>query len=264
MGLFNHKKADNEGFLEIPEQVATPEVARPLPPKRALLNGAPFQYRKGDDFWDDLFTAGLGRSRANQLALGELLGEGHWQIDFNHGMLTLGGNEYRFQFLGSESDSSDTWLWGWENINGFDEGLLALAEKAKAIGEEYGADVLTTAEFDLDDWLNGHNIAMTVCGLADDYLCYYRCPYDGGAAFVVLSGLPDSIFTPVDWPKFNEVVMDCINAFDLNHRLFIEGFLWQNHTPYESEGQDALIAHFSQDFRFTFDDQGRLSEIKSV
>lgn len=39
------------------------------------------------------------------------------------------------QFIGSEAASSNTWLWGWENINGFPEKIMQTAIRTKEIGE---------------------------------------------------------------------------------------------------------------------------------
>ena len=75
----------------------------------------------------------------------------NWNIDLGRGVIFFGMREYPIQFIGSESKSSGTWLWGWENINHFPDEIIRLANETKACGEEWHLEALTAAEFDLND-----------------------------------------------------------------------------------------------------------------
>ena len=97
-----------------------------------------------------------------------------WEVQ--RGIISFGEDEYPLQFLGSEANSSNTWLWAWKNINGFDENIISLAREIKAKGEKLNLEALTTAEIEITDELNGHILSIVACGLADKKYCYYRGP----------------------------------------------------------------------------------------
>ena len=213
--------------------------------------------------WRDVFSACLGKMMCVQNACGELVVQNeNWNIDLGRGVIFFGMREYPIQFIGSESKSSGTWLWGWENINDFPEKIIRLARETREFGAAQQIEALTTDEFDLNDTYNGHNLSIVTCGLADGY-AYYRCPHDGGAFFVGLSDVPDAVFDPVDLPRFVSVVTQCIEQFALDHRIFAEAFLLWNRTPYEADG-DVLIAHFAQDLRIEFERAGDDLRIASI
>ena len=213
--------------------------------------------------WTALFSACLGKMISVQQACAEYVVKNEdWNVDLERGVISFGTREYPLQFIGSESASSGTWLWGWENINDFPEKIIRLAREAREFGEAQQIEALTTDEFDLNDTYNGHNLSIVTCGVADGY-AYYRCPHNGGAFFVGLSDVPDAVFDPVDLPRFVSVVTQCIEQFALDHRIFAEAFLLWNRTPYEADG-DALIAHFAQDLRIEFERAGDDLRIASI
>ena len=81
--------------------------------------------------WSELFSACLGRAMLLQKRLFKQVVEASkWQADFESGKICFDKQEFDMQFIGSESFSSNTWLWGYENVNGFDERLLGLANRA--------------------------------------------------------------------------------------------------------------------------------------
>lgn len=194
--------------------------------------------------WNDVFSANLGKIMAIQIACGELVVKNrNWNVDFSKGIIGFGNDEYPLQFLGSEANSSNTWLWAWENINGFDDKIISLAKNIKEKGEKLDLVPLTTAEIDITDELNGHNLSIVACGLADKNYCYYRGPHSGGAIFVAFSEVPEEVFSPVDVKKFVDITIKCIQQFSLNHKIFIENFLEWNKNKYEWQGNN-IIADF--------------------
>ena len=175
----------------------------------------------------------------------------NWRVDFSRGVICFGEQAYPLQLIGSVAMSNNSWLWGWKNINGLPESLLRLANSTRAVGERWKLDTLTMAKFALDDIFNGHSLSVVACGLADRY-CYYRCPHSGGAVFVAFSGVPDSVFVPVDAQKFLSITMQCVRQFDMDHKAFVEGFLAWNNTDYDWDGQ-TLLAHFPQELKIVFE-----------
>ena len=217
--------------------------------------------------WQQVFSACLGKMMAVQTACSELVVKGRdWNIDFEKGRIRFGEDEYPVQFLGSESSSSNTWLWGWENVNGFDESILKMAGNVKQIGEQWNLEPFSVAEFELDDTFNGHNLSIAACGISKENLCYYRGPHPGGAVFAAFHDVPEEVFAPVDAMKFANLTMQCIQKFFVDHKIFVESFLLWNRTPYEWK-DGSITARFDQALIISFEQAGdccRISGIKTV
>jgi hypothetical protein len=197
--------------------------------------------------WNKIFSANLGKIMAIQTACAEhVVKNRDWNVDFDRGIISFGEDEYPLQFLGSESNSSNTWLWAWENINGFDENIISLAREIKAKGEKLNLEALTTAEIEITDELNGHILSIVACGLADKKYCYYRGPHSGGAIFVAFDGVDEKVFSSVSAKDFVDITIKCIQQFSLNHKIFVESFLEWNKTKYKLQG-DIIIADFEKD-----------------
>ena len=197
--------------------------------------------------WNEIFSANLGKIMAIQIACAEhVVKNRDWNVDFDRGIISFGNDEYPLQFLGSEATSSNTWLWAWENINGFDENIISLAREIKAKGEKLNLEALTTAEIDINDELNGHTLSIVACGLADKNYCYYRGPHSGGAILVAIDGVDEKVFSSVSAKDFVDITIKCIQQFSLNHKIFVESFLEWNKTKYKMQG-DTIIADFEKD-----------------
>ena len=217
--------------------------------------------------WFQVYSACLGKVITAQNACAEqVVKNRNWNVDFTEGTLAFGDDSYPVRFIGSEASSSRSWMWGWNNINGFDERIIKLACEVKTIGEAWNLEPLMKDSFALDEMFNGHNLSIVACGISKDLYCYYRGPHDGGAVFMAFSEVPASVFTPVDIPEFASTVMKCIQQMTLEHQVFVESFLMWNGTAYDWDG-DRLIAHFSKDLLISFEKAGefrRISNIKTV
>ena len=197
--------------------------------------------------WNEIFSANLGKIMAIQTACAKYVVKNrNWNVDFDRGIISFGNDEYPLQFLGSEANSSNTWLWAWENINGFDENIISLAREIKAKGEKLNLEALTTAEIEITDELNGHILSIVACGLADKKYCYYRGPHSGGAIFVAFDGVDERVFAPINAKDFADIVVNSIQQFSLNHKLFVESFLEWNKTKYKWQG-NLIIVDFEKD-----------------
>ena len=216
--------------------------------------GAPVDFfPEGVDMsdWDQVFSACLGKMYTVQIRLAELVkDEPDWYVDFEKGTLTLGKHQFRVQFLGSESYVSNSWLWGWENVNNFPNNVLGQAHIARTYGQAWGLEPLMYPQCELNDTFNGHNFSMVVCGAL--------------AAFVALCEMPKELFAPVDGITFISSVSQCIQQFCLDHKIFVEAFLRWNQTPFDWSG-DTLTAHFdTSDIIVDFEQAGENYRIKNL
>ncbi len=212
--------------------------------------------------WIQLISACLGRAMLLQKRLFKQVVEASkWQADFESGKIYFDEKEFDMQFIGSESFSSNTWLWGYENVNGFDERLLELANRAREFGEKFGLDVFSTAQFELDEEINGHTISLVACVALGDELSYYKIDYDGGAAYVAFRA--EAIFKePVLANEVISVVNECISAYELDHKLFIKGFLLGCGVKFD-EKPNEIVAKFHNEASFTFDELNRLTSVSA-
>ena len=210
--------------------------------------------------WSELFSACVGKATLLQKRAFKLLVEGsNWQVDFDSGKIYFDEREFDIQFIGSESFSSNTWLWGYENINGFDERLLKLANKAREFGEKFGLSAFSTPQFELDENFNGHTISMVLCTAFDEQN-YYRIEYEGGAAYVAFRS--DMIFEePVLANELLSVVNECLSSYELDHKIFIKGLLLSCDMKF-SESPNEIVSD-KYELSFKFDELNRLINISS-
>lgn len=169
------------------------------------------------------------------------------------------------QFLGSEAADDGTWMWGWNNINGFPASLL---EGVRAIGQQWGLEELTTATFPLSEDVAGRHLATVSTALAPGCLLepgsfsLYRGPHSGGAVFLAFSGLPETVFAPVNVLRFTRVLSECVMV-PCDHRILTESFLAWNGTAYEWQG-NRIVAHFPHELTVDFDEHWRIVRLATT
>ena len=210
--------------------------------------------------WHELLSACIGRSMLLQKRILRLLvQDSKWDADFDSGKIYFDGRAFDMQFIGSESFSSNTWLWGYENINGFDDRLLELANKAREFGEKFGLSIFSTPQFELDENFNGHTISMVACTAFDEQN-YYRIEYEGGAAYVAFRS--DVVFEePVLASELLSVVNECLGTYELDHKILVKGLLLSCDMKF-SESPNEIVAN-KNELSFKFDELNRLINISS-
>lgn len=201
--------------------------------KRSVLN-CPVEFDKNDFF--SLVSLSVGYSIACQNAMGEnIIGDNGWNVDIKGGKIKFGNKEFASGVLGSESYESDTWLWSWANTeSGLPEIVSAPSRRAKKVLSQVPEFI--NGKFSLDELHTGHNLSMVCCAVSEENICYYRCPYSNGAAFVTVKGLPDEIFAPLSAESFVRECMDIIGGFYCDHLLMVAGFLYQSGYDFEQNG----------------------------
>ena len=188
-------------------------------------------------------------------------------VDLKRGEISFGDDAPRaIWYIGSEASSSRTWLWRYENINRLDERLLTLARDVRDFGLRHGLAELSTPKLVLSAEINGHALSAIACGLSQEPVCYYRCPHAGGAVFVAFAAgecvsSDGTIKLSMDARGLISLARDYIGTFQLNHAVFIKALLLRNGTKF-SEAADKIVANFKNDALFSFDNLGRLSEVK--
>lgn len=207
-----------------------------------------------------LFSKSLGRALIVGSRLSELLGAHEWQVDFEKGRIDFGKVSYPFQFVGTESDTG-TWKWGWDNVNGFDEGLLKLANEVKAYGEEKGLSLLSQSDLEVDEDCNGLSFACMATFISKVPYAYYLCEHEHGTAVLALEGLPDELFLPLGETEIPSFLLEALQTYEVAHRAFCEGVLDFLKMPYENQGSVLIAKLENSTMSLLFDDSGRLNEL---
>lgn len=170
----------------------------------------------------------------------------------------------RFQILGTESEYAGTWLWSWANEeSNLPPQLLQVANQLREYGERAGIPELSEPESELDA-VSGHLLSMIASGLTRAPM-YYRCPYEGGAMFVLLQ--EPSFLKPVENPirRVAEVFPQLISDFDIeNHRHALESYLQAYQMRMTSTGRTLTASHARDEGKLTaqFDTLNRLTQLK--
>ncbi len=225
------------------------------------------------DFSDfhQVFSATLGKMATVQNRFADIVGNLDWNADFDSCEIAFGDQIYKIQLIGSESKVSDTWLWGFANQSGLSPEATAFSHEILRAGREWGLQAFSEPSFELDEMFNGHNLSIAACGVADENLCYYGCEHDKGCAFVAITDAPASLFEALGAHEFVKIASDCIQDFDVDHKIFIKSFLEFNGVKFDEntqkggflkKGKDEIVAKFDKELLIEFDDKGRILEFK--
>ncbi len=166
-----------------------------------------------------LFTKHVAASFDKQLRLNDLVGNRSWGYDLETGLLTFGDDlAFKTQILGTESEISQTWRWGWANsISQIPKGLLDDVRELHKMGRNQHIPELVKPDLEISGSLNGHYLSMIAIGVCQAG-AYYRCPYEGGALYVMIKeSLSDfTIEEPID--RIAVVFPQVISNLEFDHR----------------------------------------------
>ena len=222
--------------------------------KRTVLT-VPIEFDRGDFF--SLLSLSVGAAIARQKKFGEVIGENGWNVDPKNRVIKFGEREFGCGIIGLESETDNTWLWGWAHTeSGLPENAAAPSRRAKrALG---GCEEFTAAKYGLDELHNGHNLSMvTVCAAVKN-VCYYRCPYPGGALFVQIEDLPENIFEPLPLDALARQFIEIIRSFYCDHKLLAAGLIHMNGFDFSEEPDSIICEQGGRILRFDFEETGGL------
>jgi hypothetical protein len=207
----------------------------------------------------------LGIALIRQKEFGRLIGDSPtWQADLAQGIISFDGREFPAAFLGSESYSSNTWLWGWVNVNDYPEPIYKDSEIFYQHCMMQQMSELKEPELPLTELINGHTLASMAVVANEERICYYKAPYNGGAAFLLVKNIPEEVFEPVSAPLAALAISEAIAGVPIHHEKLVEGVM----DAYASEiqkDQSVIIGKFPDAGMLVieFDEQGRIKNIRS-
>jgi hypothetical protein len=168
------------------------------------------------------------------------------------------------QILGTESESSDTWLWSWANsASNIPEQQLQAARALKELGEAEGIEELTVSKLPRQR-LSSHLLGAVALGVLNKP-AYYRAKTEGSALLCLID---DPTFPALPELKGTELVVtlgDAISNYEFrNHRECVTALLQQlNLTPQWEGNQLQLQASDGVWVLAHFDERDRLAKLSA-
>jgi len=211
-----------------------------------------------------LFCRHAAASFDKQQHLDNLVGGLDWHFDLAGHLLSFGDRfRWQAQLLGTESEDTKTWFWGWANPSpGITPSLLQAATALKELGEQRLIDELTEPQLSLEEF-NGHFLTLIASGICQANASYYA-PYEGGAAHLLIK---DDRFPPPTEPPLVRIASlfpQAISAIAIpNHKLALAGYLEYYGLDARAEG-DALVVQEEDApmLKAAFDEHDRLTRLE--
>jgi hypothetical protein len=210
------------------------------------------------------WTARIASACDKQFHLRDLVATSEWQFSLATGLLSFDPfYSWQVQLLGTESESTRSWLWGWANtLTHISDHLLEASGTMKAFGKERGITELVKPEVSLTQ-IDGHTLALLASGICEAN-AYYRCPFDGGALFVLIK---DENFPKCPDPplrRIAKVFPQVIASLEIpDHKLALAGYLGHYGLSHERDGDNLVVKENGEAvLAATFDDQNRLTALE--
>lgn len=215
--------------------------------------------------FQELLSRHIGSTLLKQQALSDFLGKHNWNINLDTGLVDFDyGRVYPIQIIGTVSEISGTWLWGWANeASGIPTQLLTCVEQLRTLGTQARIQELIQPQLDLHQ-VDGHALTMVPCGVCQAD-AYYRGPYEGGAVFFVIQQSPLQTREPASPIELVNLMSSIISQFSVDHKVMVRSLLQQQ--GYDlTEGADKIIASSadSKEIVINFDNAGRISEMQTT
>jgi hypothetical protein len=211
----------------------------------------------------NLLSSSVGVMKLRQTKFAGIIGHLNWNVDFGHGTIKFGDESYPISFIGSQSDINNTWMWGSNNINGFSDNVIRKIVNYVNKDEIKLTKEINKESFKMDSLISGHYLA----GMFAHYekACYYRCNYDGGAAFVLVEKLPQEVFKSASVEETVKVISELISELPLNHLLLVKGIFDANTISYRNLDNKKLIGFFGnyQKLEVDFDEYDRIVNMQT-
>ncbi|MBD8019941.1 DUF6882 domain-containing protein [Brevibacterium gallinarum] len=216
------------------------------------------------DTLQDLVNRAVVLSAEMQAVFGRRIADAEWEVDFAADPPTLRFTgeqplEVRAHMLGSESQQTSTWHWGWDNINDFPAPVVDLSHAVRRHGAAHELSELTTEEIDLSEELALRLTlaAKTITGLWAHY------PVDAGGGSVVWLLVEHPELT-LGQPAIRDLVRSLAQGLTetevTDHRAALIAYAEQRGFPLvelPADGLRLLAADGSADV--TFDEQNRIT-----
>ncbi|GAA1406767.1 DUF6882 domain-containing protein [Oerskovia paurometabola] len=214
----------------------------------------------------DLVDRAVILSAEHQAHFADLGGESAWDADLEAGTLTFHSEVPLVcgaHFLGTAAPATQSWLWGWHNVNHFPEGVVAAAEHVHQRGVTGGIFELSTPEILLTDAVP-YRLALAAKAVTGHFT-HFAGPTGGGTCAWFLVTHPRFELPPATVARVARVVPEGIGSTAVaDHRRAVRAYAvlrgldirWQDE-------QTALVGASDGEVTVSFDERGRLSGLSA-
>lgn len=214
----------------------------------------------------NLFALHSAASFDKQRQLADLVSDLPWHFDVGAGLLSFADKfSWRAQLLGTESTSSQSWLWGWANIsNGVTDDLVQSASRLRRYGESEQIRVLTQPELPITE-AEGHIFAMIASGYCGAR-GYYRGPYPGGAVYLLVTDDKFPACTQAALQRIATIFPQMISSFEIDdHRLALRAYLKYYGLEWEQNADRIVVCeNGTPNLTAEFDGLNRLTKLSAT
>jgi hypothetical protein len=215
----------------------------------------------------------------NQKKLLEFLGEYSWGVDLDQGVLTFtrppkqglatmfGAGQPELiarcpiQVLGTRSESSQTWLWAWANVQSqIPAQLLRGVEQIKAEGERQNLSQFSEASFPMPEDTPAYALSI-ICTRHLNLFCPFVCPYQGGAMFTAIESCPEAQNRPRNGLLVMSTLQLGITTFSFSHRPAVLAYLG---APSSTQGDELTWDLDGEPIKIRFDASDRIIDMQST
>lgn len=210
--------------------------------------------------YDTLFEQYAGIGFEKQYSLAEVIGDNDWSMDMEMGTISFGEIEMPIQVLGTYSNHSATWLWGWANeASNIPTNLLQQANELKKLGEEYNIEFLTKEEYKIEP-TDVHALGIIASGKFGSS-AYYAGDFGDGIILVTLESPSVDDVDYNEQARILDVFPQIISIFGVNHKRALKNYL--ENKGYTAEEKNNLIKASKNDNTIiaTFDENDRLAKL---
>ncbi|ACQ78409.1 hypothetical protein Bcav_0144 [Beutenbergia cavernae DSM 12333] len=212
---------------------------------------------------DRLLDAHAILALEHQLHLEDLVEGAAWDVDLGAGTVTFATAApltCTVQFVGSAASDSETWMWGWNNVNGFPDSVIRAAQQVRDFAQEHDVAELLEAQAPLADDTVDRNVlaAKAVSG----QLTHVVARANPVAQVALLLDHPSLALPAPSMPRVSRTVLQAIQSgLVRDHRLAVTAYA-QARDGVELAWDDAVGVLTVPDgvARLTFDGLGRLTD----
>ncbi|SIQ75260.1 hypothetical protein SAMN05518682_3544 [Cellulosimicrobium aquatile] len=212
----------------------------------------------------DLVDDAAFLSHEHQLHLTDLHGDDAWAADLTTGVFTFtapdgGTATCRLQFLGTAAPGPGTWMWAWQNVNGFPDAVLAAAESTRRTGLREAAE----PELPLADDL-AHRLALAAKAVTGSS-AHYSAPVGGGTRAWFLLDDADLALPAPSVPRVVRTLSEgLLSVTVVDHRRAVASYASARGLPAVADGTGAVVLDVPDGtVTVRFDERGRIAGISA-
>ncbi|MGX1576169.1 DUF6882 domain-containing protein [Cellulosimicrobium funkei] len=212
----------------------------------------------------DLVDDAAFLSHEHQLHLTDLHGDDAWAADLTTGVFTFTAPDgrtatCRLQFLGTAAPGPGTWMWAWQNVNGFPDAVLTAAESTRRTGLREAAE----PELPLADDL-AHRLALAAKAVTGSS-AHYSAPVGGGTRAWFLLDDADLALPAPSVPRVVRTLSEgLLSVTVVDHRRAVASYASARGLPAVEDGTGAVVLDVPDGtVTVRFDERGRIAGISA-